>query len=260
MYISLIRVNQLTHYLITFTAAFIAGAINAVAGGGSLVTFPTLVWLGLPSITANATNTVAVWPGTLAAVWAYRRELGNTPPRIYVLMVPSVVGGIIGAVLLRMTPGAIFDRLVPGLILFATVLFMLQEPTQRLFNHSPGHRGGRWLAGATVFQLAVGVYGGYFGAGIGILMLAALAILGHEDIHEMIGFKNLLAAVVNAVASAYFVWMRMVSWPEVTVMATGAILGGIAASGIARRLQGPTLRRIVVAIGFAMAAALIIRG
>jgi uncharacterized membrane protein YfcA len=170
-----------------------------------------------------------------------------------------VLGGILGAVLLRLTPGALFDQLVPVLILFATFLFMIQEPVQRLFNHSPEHRGGRWLVGAMVFQLVVGVYGGYFGAGIGILMLAALAILGHDDIHQMNGFKNLLAASVNGVASAYFVWMRMVSWPDAGVMAVGAIAGGVAAAGVARRLRPSTVRRIVIIVGFTMAAALIVR-
>jgi uncharacterized membrane protein YfcA len=253
------RVDRLTHGLIVFGAACAAGAVNSVAGGGSLLSFPTLVWLGLPSVTANATNTVALWPGALGAVWGYRRELRNTRRRMYALTVPSVIGGIIGALLLRLTPGAVFDRLVPVLILFATVLFMIQEPVQRMFNRSPGHRGGRWLAGAMFFQLIVGVYGGYFGAGIGILMLAVLAILGHDDIHQMNGFKNLLAASVNGVASAYFVWMRMVSWPDAGVMAAGAIVGGVAAAGIARRLQAATVRRMVIAIGFAMAAALLVR-
>jgi uncharacterized protein len=251
-------VSRLTYDLIIFGTAFFAGAVNSVAGGGSLVTFPTLVWLGLPSITANATNTVALWPGALGAVWGYRRELGDTRARMYALTVPSVIGGIVGAFLLRLTPGALFDRLVPVLILFATGLFMIQEPVQRLFNRAPEHRGGRWLAGAMLFQLIVGVYGGYFGAGIGILMLAALAILGHDDIHQMNGFKNLLAASVNGVASAYFVWMRMVSWPEVGVMATAAIAGGVVAASLARRLRGATVRRIVVFVGFTMAAALLL--
>ena len=251
--------DPLTHGVIVFCAACIAGAVNSVAGGGSLVSFPTLVWLGLPSIAANATNTVALWPGALGAVWGYRRELRNTEQRMYALTVPSVIGGIIGALLLRLTPGALFDRLVPVLILFATVLFMIQEPVQRMFNRSPRHRGGRWLAGAMFFQLIVGVYGGYFGAGIGILMLAVLAILGHDDIHQMNGFKNLLAASVNGVAAAYFVWMRMVSWADVAVMATGAILGGAVAAGVARRLEARTVRRIVITVGFAMAAALMVR-
>ena len=250
----------LTHNLIAFAAAFGAGAINAVAGGGSLVSFPALVWLGLPSITANATNTVAVWPGSVGSMWGYRRELRDTERRMYLLIVPSLVGGILGALLLRMTPGRLFDRLVPVLILFATVLFMLQGPVQRLFNRAtPEHRGAAWLAGAVAFQFLVGVYGGYFGAGIGILMLASLSIMGHDDIHQMNGFKNMLATFINGIAALYFIWMRMVSWPDAAVMAAGAIIGGVGGAGVARRLGQKTVRRIVVAIGFAMAAALMMR-
>jgi uncharacterized protein len=252
--------DLLTHNLIAFAAAFAAGAINAVAGGGSLVSFPTLVWLGLPSITANATNTVAVWPGSVGSMWGYRRELKTTERRMFALVVPSLVGGIAGALLLRLTPDAIFDRLVPILVLFATVLFMAQEPVQRMFNRAtPEHHGARWLAGGMLFQLLVGVYGGYFGAGIGILMLAALSIMGHDDIHQMNGLKNLMATFINGIAALYFIWMRMVSWPDAVVMAAGAIIGGVGGAGIARRLGQKTVRRIVVAIGLAMAAALMLR-
>ena len=155
-----------------------AGAINAVAGGGTLVSFPTLVWLGVPSVVANATNTVAIWPGSLGSAWGYRRELRGFDPRVYSLVVPSIIGGIVGAVLLELTPTEVFDRLVPVLIFFATLLFMLQEPLQRRFNRSAHRRrarragvGGR----SALYQLLVALYGGYFGAGIGILMLAALA-------------------------------------------------------------------------------------
>ena len=248
------------HNLVAFLAGTVAGAMNAVAGGGSLVSFPALVWLGLPSITANATNTVSVWPGSAGSMWGYRRELKAIHARMYVLVIPSLIGGLIGALLLRLTPGRIFDQLVPVLVLFATVLFMLQAPVQKLFNRStPEHRGAGWLAGAALFQLLVGVYGGYFGAGIGILMLASLSILGHDDIHQMNGFKNLLATFVNGIAAIYFIWMGMVSWPDAMVMMAGAIVGGVGGAGIARRLEQKTVRRIVVAIGFSMAAALMAR-
>jgi uncharacterized membrane protein YfcA len=252
--------DRLTHDLIAFTAAVVAGAINSIAGGGSLITFPTLVWLGLPSVTANATNTVALWPGSIGSVWGYRRELGDTERRMYLLIGPSLLGGIIGAVLLRLTPTGVFDRIVPLLILFATCLFMAQDPVQRMFNRAtPEHTGARWLLGGMLFQFIVGIYGGYFGAGIGILMLAALAIMGHDDIHQMNGFKNLLATFVNGVAAVYFIGMRMASWPDVIVMAIGAIIGGVGGAGAARRLGRTAVRRIVIAIGFAMAAGLMVR-
>jgi len=250
----------LAHAAIAFGAAMVAGAMNSVAGGGSLVTFPTLVWLGLPSVTANATNTVAIWPGSLGSVWGYRRELRDTERRMYVLVGPSLLGGIVGAVLLRLTPTGVFDRLVPLLILFATCLFMVQEPVQRLFlRATPEHLGVRWLAFGILFQFLVGIYGGYFGAGIGILMLAALAIMGHDDIHQMNGFKNLLATFVNGIAAVYFIWMGMASWPDVAVMTIGAIIGGVGGAGMARRIGRAAVRRIVIAIGFAMTAALMLR-
>lgn len=244
-----------------FSAGVLAGAVNAVAGGGSLITFPALVWMGLPSIVANATNTVALWPGAFGSMWGYRRELATTERRMYLLVFPSFAGGLAGALLLRLTPVPVFDRLVPLLVLFATCLFMLQEPLQRALGHDPHvARNGRWLWAAGVFQLLVGVYGGYFGAGIGILMLAALSLLGSDDIHQMNGFKNLLAMCVNGIAAVYFVVMQMVSWPEALVMAAGAIIGGVAGSRMARRMGRQAVRRMVVAIGFAMAAALMLRG
>ena len=253
-------VDPISHNAIVFATALLAGGINSVAGGGSLITFPTLVWLGLPSVLANATNTVALWPGSLGALWGYRRELRTTEPRFYGLIVPSLVGGVAGAVLLRLTPTAVFDRLVPVLILFATLLFMVQEPVQRRFARpSAAHRGGRWLAGAMLFQFLVGVYGGYFGAGIGILMLAALSILGHQDIHQMNGLKALLGTFINGTAALYFIWMRMVSWPDAIVMMAAAIAGGVAGAALARRLGQRAVRRIVIGIGLGMTAALMIK-
>jgi uncharacterized membrane protein YfcA len=250
----------LLHLLTLLTAAALAGAVNALAGGGSLITFPTLVWLGMPSITANATNTVAIWPGSLGSMWGYRRELWTTDRRMYLLVVPSFVGGLIGAVLLQLTPTTVFDRLVPLLVLFATCLFMAQEPIQRWMGHHPhAERGPRWLWAAASFQLIVGIYGGYFGAGIGILMLAALSILGSDDIHQMNGFKNLLAMCVNGIAAIYFIVMRMVSWPEALIMAVGAIAGGVAGVVLARRMGRQAVRRTVIAIGLAMSAGLMLR-
>src|SRR6204780_1353432 len=160
--------------VVAFGAAFVAGAINSVAGGGTLLTFPTLIWLGLPSINANATSTVAIWPGTVGTIWGYRQELSSSSPRMLALVFPSIVGGIVGALLLNRTPPAVFDALVPFLILFATLLFMIQEPIQRRLkiSHPESHKSTRWLIGAMTFQLFVALYGGYFGAGIRLLMLA----------------------------------------------------------------------------------------
>ena len=248
-------------YFVVFIAAFIAGAINSVAGGGTLVSFPALVWVGLPSTVANATSTVAIWPGSLGAMWGYRRDLGGLPSASYALIVPSLVGGILGAVLLVMTPTGVFDRLIPLLILFATVLFMLQEPVQRMVKTTgKAHSGSRaWLIGAMAFQFLVAVYGGYFGAGIGILMLAAFGIMGFTDIHQMNGLKNFLALCINGVAAAYFIWNGMVSWPHALVMAAGAVVGGVWGAGIARRIGPKGVRRIVIIVGFTMAISLLFR-
>src|ERR1039457_3223061 len=149
---------DLTHAAVAFGAAFLAGAINSVAGGGTLVSFPALIWLGLGSVTANATSTVAIWPGTLGSAWGYPRELRDAEPRSRFLIVPSLVGGITGALLLRWTPPAIFDKLVPYLILFATLLFMVQEPVQRMLKTDgrSGHQSAHWFAGMMLFQLMVG--------------------------------------------------------------------------------------------------------
>ena len=249
------------HASAAFSAAFVAGAINSVAGGGTLISFPTLIWLGLPSVAANATSTVAIWPGTLGSIWGYRREMRDAEPRMLALVLPSLVGGIAGAWLLRFTPPAVFDRMVPFLILFATLLFMAQESVQRRLKRAglPSHDSMRWLAGAMAFQFLVALYGGYFGAGIGILMLAALSILGHTDIHQMNGLKTFFGMCINGVAALYFIWAHMVQWPYVVIMAVGAITGGYGGAGAARRIGRAAVRRIVIGIGFSLALSLFFR-
>jgi len=258
--------HALTQLGLAFGAAFVAGAINSVAGGGTLVSFPTLIWLGLPSVVANATSTVAIWPGSLGGMWGFRREMRGLPSSMLALTLPSLIGGITGAILLQITPTKLFDRLVPLLILFATLLFLAQDPLQRfLAKHrrtdaAPADGSPvSWVNGAMLAQLAVGLYGGYFGAGIGILMLAVLGILGLTDIHQMNALKNLLALCINGIAAIYFIVMGMVSWQFALVMAVGAIAGGIGGAGLARRLGRTAVRRIVIAVGFIMAFSLMLR-
>ena len=242
-------------------AAFLAGAINSVAGGGTLVSFPVLIWLGLGSVTANATSTVAIWPGTVGSAWGYRREMAGVEAGFWAMIVPSLCGGLVGALLLRSTPQTVFDRLVPYLILFATLLFMAQEPVQRALKtgEAKTRHSTKWFVSGLLFQLAVGLYGGYFGAGIGILMLAALSILGLKDIHEMNSLKVVLGGSINGIASVYFIWARMVYWPYVLMMAVAAIAGGYFGAGTARRLGQAMVRRIVIGIGFAMAISLFLK-
>jgi len=246
---------------VAFGAAFLAGAINSIAGGGTLVSFPALIWLGLGSVTANATSTVAIWPGTVGSAWGYRREARKVTPRLWLMIFPSLAGGLAGAWLLKLTPPGVFDRLVPFLILFATLLFMAQEPIQRMLGsaESAKHQSNTWFACGLGYQLLVGLYGGYFGAGIGILMLAALAIMGLTDIHEMNSLKVVLGGSVNGIASVYFIAAGMVYWPYVVLMAVAAISGGYFGAGAARRLGRTFVRRFVIGIGFAMAVSLFIK-
>lgn len=252
---------DLLHAAAAFAAALVAGLINSVAGGGTLVTFPTLIWLGLNSVTANATSTVAIWPGTLGSIWGYRRELRTVEPRLFWLMIPSVIGGLAGAWLLRFTNPAVFDRLIPYLLLFATVLFMVHDSIQRWMKtaQTAARRPSHWLAGAIVFQFFVAVYGGYFGAAIGIFMLAALGVMGLTDLHQMNGLRVLLGATINGVAVVYFIANRMVYWPDVVVMALGAIAGGYGGAGLARKMGARVVRWIVIVIGFGLAVSFFVR-
>ncbi len=249
----------LSQGLLLFGSAMMAGMINSVAGGGTLLTFPALIWSGRPEIIANATSTVALVPGAWSSAYGYRGETLKAPRKFLYLLIPSVVGGMIGAVLLRRTPPATFAALVPFLILFATVLFMIQEPIQRrLRSGASAHQEATasWMVGAGCYQFLVAIYGGYFGAGIGILTLAALGIMGLSDIHQMNGLKNIFGSTTNLVAALYFIYAGMVDWPSAALMAAGAIIGGYGAAGIARRMGQKFVRRLVILIGFAMAISL----
>ena len=245
-----------------FGAALGAGMINSVAGGGTLVSFPALIWVGVPSIQANATNTLALGPGSFSSMWGYRGELKDTPRWFFWLLLPCFAGGVVGAVLLKLTPAKTFDFLVPFLILFATLLFMAQDFIKRWLRIGEVHelhQSGRWLAGALFYQFLVGVYGGYFGAGIGILTLAVLGVLGLDNIHQMNGLKNIFAGSINLIAAAYFIWAGLIRWPEALLMMFAAILGGYGAAGLARRMGQRAVRRCVIVIGFAMTISLLLR-
>jgi uncharacterized protein len=245
---------------IVAAVALIGGFVNSIAGGGSLLTFPTLVWVGIPPVTASATNTVGLWAGSLGGVVGFRRHL---PERsvIVLLGVPSLAGGIVGAVLLLRTPQDVFEGLAPLLVLLATVLLAIQEPLSKRISRGSlvGERTTAFAAAAVVFQLLVGVYGGFFGAGIGIMMLAALAVLGLTDIHQMNGLKNLLAILINGVAAAYFVTQDAVQWTDATIMAAASIAGGLGGAALANRLGRRLVRRAVIAIGVAASLSLLLK-
>ncbi len=240
------------HATALFTAALAAGAINAVAGGGTLVSFPALVWALGDSIAANATSTVALLPGSLSSAVAYRRDMEGAGRWLWYLGGPSLVGGLFGAWLLLETPSATFSRLVPYLVLGATGLRALSGPINRWLAHPKGgERSKGWWMGAMTFQLLVAIYGGYFGAGIGLLMLAAFGLLGLTDIHQMNGLKCLLTLGINGVAAACFILAGKVAWPEAAVMTVAAVLGGYAGAAASRKLGKKFANAAVLVIGFA---------
>jgi uncharacterized membrane protein YfcA len=252
------------------------------------LTFPALLWAHQLEKVANATSTVALWPGALSSFWGYRSELRSSLGEILLLSVPSFLGGVLGAMLLLVTSNATFARLVPYLILLATLLFIVQEPLTRwqrrraklvgrISNPStfsgrienPSYQSAprswpRWAA-VLVFQFFVGVYGGYFGAGIGILMLAAFGLLGFTNIHHMNALKNLNAMFINGIAAVVFIVKsqigpeRLVDWRLAMFMAAAAIVGGYAGAGGARRIGQKNVRRLVILIGLSLTAVLLAR-
>ncbi len=238
----------LATYGLLFVAAAIGGAINSVAGGGSFVAFPALLFAGVPAVPANATNTIALWPGSVASAVAYRRELGDVRRELVPLGVASLVGGAAGSVLLLRTSDHTFVLLIPWLLLFATVLFSFGGAVTRKL-----HGGGQASLGVGIAaQLCIGLYGGYFGGGIGIMMLAVLSLLGMTDIHRMNSLKAVLGALVNGVAVVAFVVAGAVAWAPGSVMVVGGIVGGYAGAAIARRVAPSLVRRLVLVVAWSM--------
>ncbi len=244
--------------------ALVAGlgaTVNSIAGGGTLLTFPALVALGVPSLTANATNTVALAPGALTSMIGYRSRLVGLQRWATIFAIPSTLGGITGALLLLWTPADRFSRIVPWLVLGATALFGLQGPVMRHVREARGETGAaahdglafvpRHSVSALGYQFLVGVYGGYFGAGIGILMLAVLGFLGLTDIHRMNGLKNWGGFCINFVAALMFAFSGLVDWGVALAMTAGAMVGGYLASRVAQRVPQVLVRRTIVGIGVA---------
>lgn len=232
-------------------AAFAGGTMNAVAGGGTFVTFPALIFAGVPAIAANATSSAALFPGTAASVYAQREDLARLRELSLLRMaVISLIGGAAGAVLLLLTPESTFSALVPWLLLVATGLFAAGPWLSRRLH------GRRALgpSGIAIVQLLIAVYGGYFGGAIGILMLAALQLYGLTDIAAMTGFKNVLATVMNATAVVCFVVAGRVLWLPALVMVAGAVAGGYLGARVARRMKPSHVRAIIIAIGLLVSA------
>jgi len=237
-------------------SATAAGAINAIAGGGTLLTFPTLLLCGTPPIIANATSTLALVIGTAGSIFGFRQEIAAVKSWLVRFVPVSLVGGWLGSWLLTHTSDQFFARLVPFLILFATILFLAQNAFRKFAKATPEgkqtRQSGVWVAVA--FQFGVAVYGGYFGAGIGILMLASLGFLGLADIHEMNALKNILGSLINLVAATVFTLSGLINWPKMGVMTVGALVGYWLGAHYSKRLPQQHVRRLITIIGFAMSA------
>ncbi len=247
--------SALTYFWLCLSA-LAAGVVNAVAGGGTLLTFPALISAGgLSEVAANGTSTVALVPGSLAGAWGYRRECAELPRWALLLMLPSLVGGALGTYLVIAFPESYFKALVPWLILTAAVLFLLQPTLTRLTGvgaaHAPATATTR--AAVVVFQFLVAVYGGYFGAGIGILMITSLSLMGLGDLRHVNALKTLLAAFINGVSIVMWVIDGRVNWNYALSMAAAAVVGGLVGAHFGRKLPRAVVRGIVIAIGFGVA-------
>jgi uncharacterized membrane protein YfcA len=240
-------------------AAGIAGALNALAGGGSFISFPALLFVGIPPVEANATNTVALWPGLVASAMAYLKRL-NAPLRVLApLLVTSVLGGWAGALLLLKTPQHTFLRLVPWLLLAGTLLFAFGNSLRALVGKTAVVDDLREISTkaiviGSIAELLVAIYGGYFGAGIGFMALAMLALMGMRDIHAMGAIRTLLAGAINAAAVITFIVARAVLWPQCAVMIAGSLVGGWFGAHYAQQADPRRVRRLVIGVGVAMTA------
>jgi uncharacterized membrane protein YfcA len=241
-----------------FFAALLGGALNAVAGGGSFVAFPALLFTGVPPVPANATNTVALWTGLTFSGGAFRHHLKVQRRVLWSLVAVSLAGGVIGALLLLRTPGQTFLKVLPWLMLFAVMLFIfgpkltrkvrvVQEPT------------GKAILAASFFQLLVAIYGGYFGGGMGFVILAMLTAFGMADIHEMNAFKIVLSSATNGIAVVIFIVSHAVYWPQALVMILGAALGGYFGAHYSLRLPRVWVRWFVIAVGAGMTTYFFVR-
>lgn len=243
-----------------------AGSVNAIAGGGSLISFPALIAFGVPpnlpnaQKIANATNNAALLPGSIGSVFGFLDEIKEQRGLFLALALPSAIGGLLGAVLLANTPEAVFKRLVPFLVLFATLLFAGSSRITRFFRHRDGSEriglvGGIW---GILFQLVIATYGGYFGAGQSIMMMGSLSIMGLTDIHRINGLKTALAVVINGIAFIFFALSGLILWNLAVVMGVGAVIGGYGAARVSKRVDQRLLRQLVILIGFAVSAWLFI--
>lgn len=242
-------------------AAFSAGAINAVAGGGSLVSFPALIAAGYPAKTANVTNTVALWPGYLGGSLAYRPELRRQKRRVMLLLLPTVAGALLGSAVLLTTSEDTFEAIVPFLIVFACALLFFQESLADFARHHKLHSTDSETVPLPLHLTTFlgSVYGAYFGAGLGIMLLAFLIIMVPDDIQHSNALKGMLSLLINAVAVVYFAAFGPVEWAPAALMAGGALAGGYLGVGVARKLGQVWLRRVVILYGLTVAVVLFVQ-
>ncbi|HLG78464.1 MAG TPA: sulfite exporter TauE/SafE family protein [Ktedonobacteraceae bacterium] len=240
-----------------FLVAALAGTLNAVAGGGSFFTVPTLIFTGMPYVLANTTSTVALWPGSVASAGAYRNEIVSQNRNVLILLIgSSLIGGILGAILLIKTSQSTFVLLLPYLLLFATLLFAFSERITEWLRRGRTsktlHISVKVAIGIALAQFIIAIYGGYFGGGIGILMLAGFSIIGMENIHAMNGLKTILASCINGVAVITFIITNEVMWPQALVMILGGTLGGYLGAYYARKIDQKWIRLFVIVVGFSL--------
>ena len=239
-------------WLVLVLAAVLAGAVNALAGGGTLITYPALLAFGVPPVAANATSTVALVPGSLSAFWGFRRDAAADRGELLWMALPSLAGGVIGALLVLWVGNRAFARVVPWLIFGATALFLAQVPLKRWLDRRIGVGVGRRRALQVVMQLAIAVYGGFFGAAMGILMLAMLGLVGQDNLSRMNGLKNFAAVCINGVAAVTFFVAGQVRWPLSLAMMVGAVTGGYLAARLSRHVDPRWVRALVVVVGVGM--------
>ena len=244
--------------LAIFAAGLAAGTINTIVGSGSLITFPTLLAVGYPAVTANVTNTVGLVPGVVSGSVGYRRELTGQRPRLLVLGVPAVAGGITGAVLLLVLPGSVFRQIVPVLILVACGLVLAQPALSRRLAARRGSEERHGGVGLYASVFATGVYGGYFGAAQGVMLIALLAIFLSDDLQRLNGAKNVLALLINGVAAVVFIAVAHVAWGAAGLLAAGSVIGGQVGATVGRRLSPVLLRTVIVVVGVAVSIDLLV--
>jgi uncharacterized membrane protein YfcA len=244
------------HALLLALAGVGAGVINGVAGGGTLISFPTLLALGYPALTANMTSTVGIWPGYLGGTAGFRREISDQSARIRILAIPAIAGAVVGSVLLLVTPSHTFRSLAPWLVLVASVLFGIQPLLARLLADQHERHPTRQLLLYGGTGLAA-VYGGYFGAGMGVMLLAVLGLALPDHLVRTSGLRTILSVLVNGIAAAVFIAHGTVAWVAVGILAAGSLVGGFVGSTVARQLPVPILRVAIVLVGLATFGALI---